>query len=86
MNKYQEALDKLTLLAKTNKDPTSERVKECNRLNNKLQKLIDRQKKTSVINIHIKDNEDYTYCSRCSTKLIKRYKYCYKCGGEIDWR
>lgn len=82
----QEALDKLTLNAKCSNFPTMEQIIVVNSYSKKLQKLIDRQKKEKPIHIHIKDNEDYTYCRRCSTKVIKKYRFCYKCGTEIDWR
>lgn len=82
----QEALDKLTLYAKCSNMPTPEQIRIVNRYGNKLQKLIDRQFKREPFHIIIKKGIDYYSCGKCGTKLMKKYKFCYKCGTEIDWR
>lgn len=81
----QEALDKLSLYAKSSWDYSLDHLRDIGKCTEKLQKLIDKQDKKMPFQIPLSIGKTFFYCGNCRNKLAKKQKYCCRCGTKIDW-
>ena len=97
MNKYQEALDKLSFysglgLIDENTPQREERWKEFEKAKNMIQELVDKEKPMKPVLYKVNEYDDHFHkCPKCGCEIghhiLKStlFKYCNECGQRLDW-